>query len=47
MKITRELGTLLLAIFLVAYGLTGLGVSLGILPAVAALLAGIVLLIRR
>lgn len=47
MTITRDLGMLLLAIFLVAYGLAGLGVPLGIVPAVIALIAGVILLIRR
>lgn len=47
MTITRNLGMLLMAIFLVGYGLAGLGVPLGILPAVIALIAGVILLIRR
>lgn len=47
MTITRDLGMLLLAIFLIAYGLAGLGVPLGVVPAIIALVAGVILLIRR
>lgn len=45
--ITHSIGMLLLALFLIAYGLAGLGVPLGVVPAILALIAGIILLVRR
>lgn len=47
MAITRNIGMLLLAIFLILYGLSGLGLGLGILVALVALVAGIFILIGR
>ena len=47
MTITRNIGMLLLAIFLILYGLSGLGLGVGILVALVALVAGIFILIGR
>lgn len=42
----RQLGMLLLAIYLILVGLSALGISLGIITSVVALLAGILLLLE-
>jgi hypothetical protein len=51
MRITRQLGMVLLAIWLIGWGIVNLGVvalpGLNLILAVLALAAGIVLLIRR
>ena len=48
MTITKNLGMLLLAIYLICVGLVGLvGLSLGIVPAILAIVAGILILIGR
>lgn len=50
MRFDRNLGFILLAVFLVLYGLLGLGLSfpaLGTIAALCALVAGILLLIYR
>ena len=50
MKITKNLGDLLLAIFLLLSGLAGLGVSfpfLGLITALVALAAGVLKLIGK
>ena len=48
MNITRNLGMLVLAIYLICVGLVGLaGLSLGIIPAVLAIVAGILILIGK
>lgn len=46
--ITKNIGMLLLAIYLILVGMIGtLGMSLGILPAIVALIAGILILIGK
>jgi hypothetical protein len=46
--VTRNLGMLLLAIYLISVGLVGLtGLALGMLTAILALIAGILILIGR
>ena len=48
MTITKNLGMLVLAIYLICVGLVGLvGLSLGIVPAILAIVAGILILIGR
>ena len=47
MTITRNIGMLLLAIYLICVGLVGLGVMLGLVPAIIALVAGIFILLGR
>lgn len=47
MNFDKNIGMLLLAIYLICVGLVGLGVPLGIVPAVLALVAGIFILIGR
>ncbi|MEX0788874.1 MAG: hypothetical protein WD040_08780 [Anaerolineales bacterium] len=47
MRITRNIGFLLLGIFLILYGLSGLGLGLGIIVALVALVAGIFILIEK
>jgi hypothetical protein len=50
MKFDRNLGFILLAVFLILYGLMALGVSFGsldIIVAIIALAAGVLLLINR
>ena len=48
MRITRNVGMLLLAIYLILVGLAGLGIGLpGIIMALIALAAGILILIGR
>ena len=48
MNFTKNIGMLLLAIYLICVGLVGLfGFSLGIIPAVIALIAGIFILIGK
>jgi D-serine dehydratase len=48
MNFTKNIGMLLLAIYLICVGLVGLlGLSLGIVPAILAILAGIFILIGR
>lgn len=46
--VTKNLGMLLLAIYLICVGLIGIfGFSLGIIPAILALVAGILILLGR
>ncbi len=50
MKLNRNLAMILLAVFLILFGLEGIGVSFGLLhiiAAICALAAGILLLIYR
>ena len=48
MNFTKNIGMLLLAIYLICVGLIGLfGFSLGLIPAIIALLAGILILIGK
>ncbi|MEW5938046.1 MAG: hypothetical protein AB1750_00170 [Chloroflexota bacterium] len=50
MKLNKNLGMILLAVFLILYGLAGIGVSfgpLGIIASICALAAGILLLLNR
>lgn len=48
MNFTKNIGMLLLAIYLIMVGLIALaGISLGIIPGIVALLAGIFILIGR
>ena len=48
MTITKNLGMLVLAIYLICVGLVGLvGLSLGIIPAILAIVAGVLILIGR
>jgi len=48
MNITKNLGMLVLAIYLICVGLVGLaGLSLGVVPAILAIIAGILILIGR
>lgn len=47
MNFNKNIGMLLLAIYLITVGIVGFGVPLGILPAVLALIAGILILIGR
>jgi hypothetical protein len=48
MNFTKNIGMLLLAIYLICVGLVGLfAISLGVVPAVIALLAGIFILIGK
>ncbi len=50
MKLNKNLGFILLAVYLILVGLMGIGVSfgpLGIIAAICALAAGILLLINR
>ncbi len=50
MRLNRNLGMILLAVFLILFGLSALGVSFGfldIIEAICALAAGILLLINR
>jgi hypothetical protein len=48
MNITKNLGMLVLAIYLICVGLVGLaGLSLGIIPAILAIVAGVLILIGR
>jgi hypothetical protein len=48
MKFTNNIGMLLLAIYLILIGIVGLaGVSLGVVPAIVALIAGIFILLGR
>jgi hypothetical protein len=48
MNFTKNIGMLLLAIYLICVGLIGLfGFSMGVVPALIALLAGIFILIGR
>jgi hypothetical protein len=48
MNLQKNLGMLLLAIYLICVGLVGLfGFSLGVVPAVLALIAGILIIIGR
>ena len=48
MNFTKNIGMLLLAIYLICVGLIGLlGLSLGVIPAVVALLAGIFIFIGK
>jgi hypothetical protein len=47
MIITKNLGMLVLAIYLICVGLVGLGVALGIVPTILALVAGILILLGR
>ena len=48
MTITKNLGMLVLAIYLICVGLVGLvGLSFGIVPAILAIVAGILILIGR
>lgn len=47
-RLNRNLGMILLAIYLILVGLAGLGiVSLGVITALCALAAGILILINR
>ena len=46
-NITKNLGMLTLAIYLICIGLVGFGVTLGIVPTILALVAGILILIGR
>ncbi len=50
MKLNKNLAMILLAVFLILFGLEGLGVGIGILhilTAICALAAGILILINR
>ena len=48
MNITKNLGMLVLAIYLICVGLVGLaGLNLGVIPAILAIVAGILILIGR
>jgi len=50
MKLNKNLGMILLAVYLIIVGLQGIGLSfgpLGIIAAICALAAGILLLINR
>jgi hypothetical protein len=48
MNFTKNIGMLLLAIYLICVGLVGLfGFSLGVVPAILAIVAGIFILIGR
>ena len=50
MKLNKNLGMLLLAVYLIIVGLMGIGVSFGalaIIAAICALAAGVLLLINR
>ena len=48
MTITKNLGMLVLSIYLICVGLVGLvGLSLGIIPAILAIVAGVLILIGR
>jgi len=48
MNFQKNLGMLLLAIYLICVGLVGLfGFSLGVVPAILALIAGILIIIGR
>jgi hypothetical protein len=50
MRLNKNLAMILLAVFLILFGLSGLGVSFGLLNtimAICALAAGILLLINR
>lgn len=47
MNFNKNIGMLILAIFLICFGIARLGVPLGIVPAVLALIAGILILIGR
>ena len=48
MNFTKNIGMLLLAIYLICVGLAGLvGLNLGVIPAILAIAAGIFILIGR
>ena len=47
MNFNKNIGMVLLAVFLICFGLVGFGIPLGIVPAVLALIAGILILIGR
>lgn len=47
MNFNRNIGMLVLGIYLIVVGVVGLGVPLGILPAILAIIAGILILIGR
>ena len=47
MNINQRIALILVAIFLIIFGLSGLGLDLGILVALMALVSGIVLLIAE
>ena len=47
MIITKNLGMLVLAIYLICVGLVGLGAVLGIVPTILALVTGILILLGR
>lgn len=47
MNFNKNIGMLVLAIYLICVGLVGFGIPLGIVPAILALIAGILILIGR
>ena len=47
MNFNKNIGMLLLAIYLICVGIIGFGVPLGLLPAILALVAGIFILLGR
>ena len=47
MSISQRIALILVAVFLILFGLSGLGLDLGIVVALMALVAGIVLLIAE
>jgi hypothetical protein len=47
MNFNKNIGMLLLAIYLICVGLVGFGIPLGVVPAVLALVAGILILLGR
>lgn len=47
MNFNKNLGMLLLGIYLICVGLVGFGIPLGVVPAILALIAGILILMGR